>query len=188
MPTIEILPVATGGGANVDTQAGFAGSGYQTGGFSAGLAQSKQVNKIMRQASFIAAAIANFIANILNVNVLDDGNLNTLITNFTNAVKGAAAQLVSLAFSATPVFDASAGNTFEITLTGNVTSSTLINLTAGQRLTFIIHQDATGGRTLVPPGNLPLADIDPTASKTSVQVFQVGVTLAVYPTTGLTVT
>jgi hypothetical protein len=57
-------------------------------------------------------------------------------------------------FSATPTFDASLGNTQKITLTDNVTSSTLSNASTGQTINFIICQDATGGRTFVWPTNV----------------------------------
>lgn len=57
-------------------------------------------------------------------------------------------------FSATPTFNASLGNTQKITLTGNVTSSTLSNATTGQTINFLICQDATGGRTFVWPTNV----------------------------------
>ena len=57
-------------------------------------------------------------------------------------------------FSATPSFDAGHANAFKITLTGNVTSSTLVNGKNGQSLDFEVCQDATGGRTFVPPTNL----------------------------------
>jgi hypothetical protein len=62
--------------------------------------------------------------------------------------------LATIAFSATPIFDASAASTFKLTLTGNVTSSTLTNTVAGEPLAFEICQDATGGRTFVPPANV----------------------------------
>jgi hypothetical protein len=57
-------------------------------------------------------------------------------------------------FSATPTFDASLGNTQKITLTDNVTSSTLSNATTGQQLDFLICQDGTGSRTFVWPTNV----------------------------------
>jgi hypothetical protein len=41
-----------------------------------------------------------------------------------------------------------------LTLTGNVTSSTLSNAVAGEPLAFEICQDAIGGRTFVPPANV----------------------------------
>jgi hypothetical protein len=62
--------------------------------------------------------------------------------------------LATITFSATPTFDASTASTFKLTLTGNVTSSTLSNAVAGEPLAFEICQDATGGRTFVPPANL----------------------------------
>lgn len=184
MPTVDFLPVATSVGNNADTQANFIGSGYQTLGFMNGVAQPFQANKIWRQGSMIAAAVANFISNMLSISVLDDGNISNLITNLTNAIyqaaRNAASTIVSVTFSATPVFDASQGNIFEIVLTGNVTSSTLVNLTAGQRLIFIVKQDATGGRAFVPPANLPLTPIGSTASQTSVQEFIVDSGVNVY--------
>jgi hypothetical protein len=75
-------------------------------------------------------------------------------------------------FSATPTFDASLGNTQKITLTGNVTSSTLSNAVAGQTINFIVCQDATGGRTFAWPLNvLGAMTIGSTASKCSAQTF-----------------
>jgi len=80
--------------------------------------------------------------------------------------------LATVAFSATPIFDASTASTFKLTLTGNVTSSTLTNAVAGEPLAFEICQDATGGRTFVPPANvqgwLPIASA---ASACSLEVF-----------------
>lgn len=62
----------------------------------------------------------------------------------------------TVAFSATPTFTATSQNQlFKLTLTGNVTSSTL-NMSAvafPSILTFEIIQDATGGRTFVWPTN-----------------------------------
>jgi len=55
--------------------------------------------------------------------------------------------LVAASFSSTPVFDASTGSVFTMTLTGNVTSSSVINATVGQEITFILRQDGVGGRT-----------------------------------------
>jgi len=62
----------------------------------------------------------------------------------------------SVTFSATPTFDASLGTIFTITLTGNVTSSTISNPTSGQVVHFYIAQDVTGGRTFVFPANVQL--------------------------------
>lgn len=183
MPTVEYLPVATDTGANVDSQANFAGSGYQTVGFQPGLAKSAQCNKVWRQASMICAAAANFIANILGINVLDDGNISALTTNLTNAIEAAAQntanRIVTVAYSPTAVFDCSQGNSFKLTLTGDCTPS-VINFAAGQRLTFIIAEDGTGGHAFTPPANLPMSPISTAAGKRNVQAF-------IVDTDGLTV-
>jgi hypothetical protein len=80
--------------------------------------------------------------------------------------------LTTVTFSATPTFDASTASTFKLTLTGNVTSSTLSNAVAGEPLAFEICQDATGGRTFVAPatvqGFLPISS---TANACSLEVF-----------------
>jgi len=80
--------------------------------------------------------------------------------------------LTTVSFSATPTFDASLGNAFKITLTGNVTSSTISNATNGQVTTFIIVQDGTGSRTFAWPANVKGASpIAPDANLVSVQSF-----------------
>lgn len=85
--TVDFLPVGVGGGANVESQAAFAGdSSVLANGFTAGVALSAKVNKINRQTTMFAAALANFIANTLNANVLDDGNLSALVTQLTSAI------------------------------------------------------------------------------------------------------
>ena len=176
MPEIDYLPVAVASGANVDSQADFNGSGYQQNGFTAGIALPQQANKVWRQASMMAAAMATFISNQLGIAVLDDGNLSELVTNLTNAILSASAPLLSaVPFNATPVFACTdnAVCTFEMSLTGNVTGSTITNLHNGQIVGFILIQDATGGRTFVWPTNVPGGTIDPTANATSVQYFVV---------------
>jgi hypothetical protein len=81
-------------------------------------------------------------------------------------------------FSATPTFDASLGNTQKITLTGNVTSSTLSNATDGQQIDFLICQDGTGSRTFVWPTDvLGGMTIGSTLSKCSAQSFRYDGTL-----------
>ena len=77
-----------------------------------------------------------------------------------------------VSFSATPTFDARLGNTQKIILTGNVTSSTLANATAGEQINFIICQDTTGSRTFVWPSNVKGGmTIGSTASRCSAQSF-----------------
>ena len=122
----------------------------------------------------IASSIAQCIVDLLGINVLDDGNQATMIANIKKMLRFSDYGVNAVAFSPTPQFDLSLSNTQEITLTGNVTSSTVINAQPGQFVTFIIHQDATGGRTFVPPAGFAIDAIDPAASKTSVQSFNIG--------------
>lgn len=80
--------------------------------------------------------------------------------------------LLVVPFSATPVFECAKASTFEITLTGNVTSSTLLDITEGQRVTFIIKQDATGGRTFAWPTNMIGAPaVNPGGNAVTAQTF-----------------
>ena len=76
-------------------------------------------------------------------------------TNQTGGGGGASFGYVAVGFSATPTFTPSpvGSCTFEMTLTGNVTSSTFTTagLSAGTLMTFILNQDATGGRTFQYP-------------------------------------
>lgn len=60
----------------------------------------------------------------------------------------------TVTFSATPTFNAGICNGWKITLTGNVTSSTLSGALIGEPLYFEVCQDATGGRSFVPPSNV----------------------------------
>lgn len=94
---------------------------------------------------------------------------------------------VPVAFSATPVFNCLLGNVFEMTLTGNVTSATCINVRNSSEIGFIIHQDGTGSRTFAWPSNVPGATIDPGAGNTNMQFFFVDASGTVRPKTAMTV-
>jgi hypothetical protein len=91
---------------------------------------------------------------------------------------GGTSAYTPVTFSATPTFTVTASTNVQnwlITLTGNVTSSTLgtANATVGQDLAFIICQDATGGRTFAWPTRVPShMVVDPTANTCSRQAFR----------------
>lgn len=92
--------------------------------------------------------------------------------NVTGSFSAPGHGLSTLTFSATPIFDGSNAGTFELTLTGNVASSTFANLTPGYCYTFILKQDTIGNRTFVwPVGFIGAMTIDGTASATNVQQF-----------------
>jgi len=78
----------------------------------------------------------------------------------------------TIAFSATPTFNGALGTCFFITLTGNVTSSTFSNGVKGQLYTFVILQDAVGGRTFAWPTNVKSpGTVDGTINIVNVQAF-----------------
>lgn len=80
--------------------------------------------------------------------------------------------LENVPYSATPVFDAAENGAFAMTLTGNVSSSTLQGGIAGETVTFILRQDATGGSTFAWPANvLGGMDIGEGANEVSIQEF-----------------
>lgn len=90
MAESDFLPFATGGGANVQDQADFAAAATTGTGFETGVADSADCNKVWRQSSFMAAAVANFMLQQLDIDISDDGNLSEATTNLTNAIKAAA--------------------------------------------------------------------------------------------------
>lgn len=63
-------------------------------------------------------------------------------------------QIIQIPYASSVVFDASIATGFDLTLTGDVVASTLVNTQPGQMLIFCIAQDATGGRNFIPPFNV----------------------------------
>lgn len=86
----DFLPFATGAGANVVSQAVYAADTAVANGFSSGIASSAKFNKVFRQASFVAAGVATWMANALGANIPDDGDLNNFVANLGLAVRAAA--------------------------------------------------------------------------------------------------
>lgn len=78
-------PFATAANANVTAQADWETLPALLSGFMAGKASSAQVNKAIRQASFIAAALAQYTSNKSGLDVLDDGDLNGFVSKMGTA-------------------------------------------------------------------------------------------------------
>lgn len=85
MATNNFKPFATAANANVTAQADWESLPALLSGFMAGKASSAQVNKAIRQASFIAAALAQYTANKSGQDVLDNGDLNGFISKMGTA-------------------------------------------------------------------------------------------------------
>ena len=85
--TNDFQPFAAGGGANVITQAQYlALTSVLANGFASGTAISAQVNKVWRQSSFVASVVAQLIADSLQSNVVDDGNVLTFEEKLKQAI------------------------------------------------------------------------------------------------------
>jgi hypothetical protein len=148
-------------------------------------------NQIIAEIIAIETALGTSLANVLTPGTAVGGDLSGTLPNpvvatvggatagsIANAVGQAAAAALEIenirttTFSATPVFNCGLGSLQKIILTGNVTSSTTSFLAAGQRITFIIIQDGSGGHTFVWPTNVFGAmSIDPTADSVNIQEF-----------------
>jgi hypothetical protein len=57
-------------------------------GFLAGIAESKKLNTVWRQSSFVAAAVAQLMANVTGENILDDGNTSSFIAQLAATISG----------------------------------------------------------------------------------------------------
>lgn len=87
MPVNQFLPFATDEDANVMSQADYTALAARQAGFQAGVASSQQLNKTWRQASIISTAIAQFICDNQAEDVLDNGEIPTLVTQLESAIQ-----------------------------------------------------------------------------------------------------
>jgi hypothetical protein len=93
---------------------------------------------------------------------------------------------VTLGYASPLAIDGSLGDTYELTLTGNVLSSTMTNVIAGRLYTFIIIEDGVGGRTFAWPGNVITPDaIDTSIGRINIQTFRARNNGNLYPIGGM---
>lgn len=85
MATNNFKSFATGAGANVTSQADYEALSALASGFQAGKASSAQINKALRQSSSVSAMLGQFIG-AAGLDALDNGNIATLLSNFTAAL------------------------------------------------------------------------------------------------------
>ena len=89
---------------------------------------------------------------------MSGSNINSTAIGQTTPAAGSftslSTALDSMSFSATPVFPAGSYGYFTMTLTNNVTSSSISGGTNGQQITLDLCQNGTGGYTLAWPSNL----------------------------------
>lgn len=85
MATNDFIGFASNGNANIMSQADYAAAMEQGNGVQPGMASSALANKIWRQGANMASAIGAFIASH-GYDALDNGDINTLKTNFESAL------------------------------------------------------------------------------------------------------
>ncbi|NIF30569.1 hypothetical protein F3J29_00230 [Enterobacter sp. Cy-643] len=84
MATNQFKPFATRPDANVTPQNEWENLPALLSGFAGGKASSAQVNKALRQTSFIAAALAQFVSDKSGQDVLDDGDIAAFLAKLTS--------------------------------------------------------------------------------------------------------
>jgi hypothetical protein len=120
MATNQFLPFATAGGANVYTAAAYSALSSRLSGFVNGLADPVAANSALRQGSFMAAMIGQFISDTLAANVNDDGNLANAEAQFIAALNAQIENTTGL-FLGETMFNGGASGTF----TANANANTL---------------------------------------------------------------
>jgi len=141
MPTNDFLPFAAAGGANVLSQAAYAAlTTLVANGFTAGEADSAQLNKVWRQATIMAAVMGAFIADFSGQNAVDDGTTLTLELNLFAAIRSISKQGIVLT-------DTGAANAYTAT---NVPP--FGSLVSGVLQTVLIAHNNTAASTYAPDG------------------------------------
>lgn len=143
MATNDFQPFAYGGAANVVSQSAYVAlTSILQNGFSSGVAQSAQLNKVWRQSSIMAAVLAQFSSDYSGQNSTDDGTTATLETNLIAAIRGVTKTSVLLT-------DTGTANAY--------TASNVPPLTSGQQVNGLVQQIViahanTGASTYAPDG------------------------------------
>ena len=136
-------------------------------------------NKAFYQWSTFCAAFGQMMANKPGAYVLDDSSESALAAVLANILTESDTEpnIISVTYSPTPVFNAANSNGFQMTLSGNITSSTISGVTAGQLIAFYFAQDSVGGRTVSWPSSfVGTLQPDPTPSAVSVMLFRADLT------------
>jgi hypothetical protein len=158
---------------NAENDAAYAADTLRTGGIpTAAIMPSATANKLFGQESIFVAAFCQMLVT---------KGVSTSDTNFANLVTALSAvrcssdfltAIVTVSYATSITFAAGTSAQFDLTLTGNVATSTLTGQSAGQLLGFIISQDGVGGRTLSWPSALTAPGvICSLPNSTSIQYF-----------------
>ena len=176
MATNEILPLCpTATGTNLEAQATYAIDSQRSNGNQPGVASSKLNNKALRQGTYIASQVAQYVSNQTNSDVLDDAdpatllglmnqawadNSSTAIENLSLAVSVASSQM-TVAVKTAAGNDASAASVIYVSLPSATLTSgkySTLALTAAQSL--VIPSGATLGQSNTVQGSVWVYEIN----------------------------
>jgi hypothetical protein len=159
---------------NQETDAEYLADTQRLGGVTTGsLAPSATMNKFYYQVSTFIAAFGQMLATKGYTN--SDSSVALLASVLANVVTESdfATNIISVAYSPTPAFNATNNNGFQMTLSGNITASSIIGITPGQLLAFYFVQDSVGSRTVSWPSSFVGAlQPDTAAASVSVMLFR----------------
>ncbi|GCD59353.1 hypothetical protein NBRC3280_1866 [Acetobacter pasteurianus NBRC 3280] len=86
MPANQIVLFASGTGANTYAPAVWSTRPEVSFGYQVGIADATSVNTALRQASFVAAMIGQYTADLSGKDTLDNGDIPTFENNFKSAL------------------------------------------------------------------------------------------------------
>lgn len=133
-------------------------------------------NKAFYQWSTFCAAFGQMMAN--KGYSTSDASVSALAAVLANIVTDADLEpgVVLVSYSPTPTFNAVEANGFQMTLSGNITSSNISGVSAGQLVAFYFIQDSVGGRTVSWPASMVgTIQPDPAPNAVSVMLFRADV-------------
>lgn len=157
---------------NQESDAQYTADSQRSGGAVTGIFPSATANKGFYQWSAMVAALATALSN--KGYTVNDSPFSSLVSVLMN-IQTAADQrreLQVLTYSASILCDASKYLGFQIPLSGN-TTITLQGTNAGDDITFIFIQDATGGRSVTWSGNFAANMPQPNTNANSISVIRV---------------
>lgn len=165
MPTTnDFKHLANGVSANVLDQATFAALSTLLGnGFTSGIVNSQQFNKVLRQATTMAYVVAEFIRTQANVDVLDNGTPATIVTNMAAAVNALIAAAPTVVRQAMVVSDQKSSGTHGGASTSGVQTRTLNTVESNT----ISGASLTSNQVTLPAGTYSVIGIVPAGNVSS---------------------
>lgn len=165
-------PTAT----NQESDAAYLANSQRAGGYGVdNIVPSALLNKVQYQASIFCAAFGQMMAAKPGAYSLNDASQSALAAVLSNILTESdlGTNLVSVAYSPTPTFNATSTNGFQMALTGNITSSAIMGVSIGQLIAFYFSQDSAGGRTVAWPASMVgTIQPDPAPNAVSVMLFR----------------